>query len=178
MEMLKNHSAFARLNHPGPLGHPSRGGELSNPPCPDIAIVPAAPAHLPGLAEIAAAAPDPWSESGLAAALRADNQLLLAALQNGAPVGFACFLHVADTADLQQIVLVPALRGQGVGEGLLRRGLSLMQAAGATRCLLEVRCGNAPARRLYQKLGFAVLATRPGMYQNPAEDGLLMAVNL
>ena len=153
---------------------------LQHTMCPtaNLQILPAAPTHLPALAALAQTAPDPWSEAGLAAALQADNQLLLAALHGGAPVGFACFLHLADTADLQQIVVDPAFRGQRIAEKLLQEGFAHLQALGAARCLLEVRTSNAPALALYRRLGFSALARRPGMYQKPPEDGFLMALSL
>ena len=44
--------------------------------------------------------------------------------------------------------------------------------------LLEVRESNTPARRLYEKLGFALEGRRPGYYQDPGEDALLFRLML
>jgi len=42
-------------------------------------------------------------------------------------------------------------------------------------CLtLEVRASNAPAIRLYDKLGFVEVGSRPGYYHNPKEDALIL----
>ena len=45
---------------------------------------------------------------------------------------------------------------------------------GADRATLEVRRSNAPARRLYERLGFEVAATRPNYYVSPQEDALIL----
>ena len=39
---------------------------------------------------------------------------------------------------------------------------------------LEVRVGNKPAIRLYEKYGFKSLGTRKGYYQDNNEDALIM----
>ena len=39
---------------------------------------------------------------------------------------------------------------------------------------LEVRSSNAPARALYEKLGFAQVGRRPNYYRNPKEDALIL----
>ena len=41
---------------------------------------------------------------------------------------------------------------------------------------LEVRQSNAPARRLYQQLGFEEVGVRPDYYENPAEAGIVMRI--
>ena len=51
-------------------------------------------------------------------------------------------------------------------DGLNQRG---------SHCLtLEVRASNAPARKLYEKLGFVQVGIRPNYYQHPREDGLIL----
>ena len=39
---------------------------------------------------------------------------------------------------------------------------------------LEVRKSNAPAIALYEKYGFQQAGLRPGYYQNPREDAVIM----
>ncbi len=133
---------------------------------------------LPALAEVAKTAPDPWRPEDLEKLPGQSAHPCFVVLQNGIPVGFACFLAVCETADLQLVVLAPPCRGQGFGQKLLQHTFAALYAGGVRRVLLELRCGNAPALALYQKLGFAILCKKTGLYKNPAEDGYLMAREL
>jgi len=56
--------------------------------------------------------------------------------------------------------LLPAYRGQGLGERLLRACLAKAKANGITRVELHVRADNDRAIRLYERLGFAREALR------------------
>ena len=51
--------------------------------------------------------------------------------------------------------------------------LDVAQAAGARLSTLEVRAGNIPAQRLYEKLGFEIVGRRRHYYRD-GEDGLIM----
>lgn len=50
--------------------------------------------------------------------------------------------------------LVPAARGRGFGREMLLHALCEARAAGAARVILSVDDRNAPARRLYERVGF------------------------
>ena len=52
---------------------------------------------------------------------------------------------------------------------LLKKG----EEAGCHSYTLEVREGNTPARKLYEKLGFVNEGVRPGLYDNPKEDAVI-----
>jgi ribosomal protein S18 acetylase RimI-like enzyme len=52
--------------------------------------------------------------------------------------------------------LLPAYRGRGIGEQLMRRALSAARKFGLSRIELSVRADNTRAARLYAKLGFVV----------------------
>lgn len=144
-------------------------------------VAPLQEAMLDACAEIAATAPDPWSRAGLASAL-ADNQahpcFVLLAGSGGPVVGFACFSLVCNLSDLMLLVIHPQWRRQGAALALLQHSFAVLAAAGCVQCLLEVRASNSGAIALYQRLGFQNMGVRPHMYQNPPEDGLLMAKNL
>ena len=45
---------------------------------------------------------------------------------------------------------------------------------GMGACTLEVRVSNRPAIRLYESLGFKGEGVRPGFYDKPKEDALIM----
>ena len=60
-----------------------------------------------------------------------------------------------ELAGLYDIFSAEAARGRGLARVLCRKLLQLAAADGARVAYLQVEAGNAPARRLYQRLGFA-----------------------
>lgn len=56
---------------------------------------------------------------------------------------------------LYDIFTAPAARGQGLATALCGALLTAARDAGATLAYLQVDAANAPARRIYQRLGFA-----------------------
>ena len=71
-----------------------------------------------------------------------------------------------------------AERRQGFGRQLLWASLTALE--GVNTVDLEVRASNAPARALYQSLGFREAGTRPDYYATAAgrEDAVLMSLSL
>ena len=136
------------------------------------------PGDLPRCAAIEATAPDPWTEPQLAEELASDFGRLFVACRDGQTAGLAVFQLTAGEASLNALTVDPAARRQGAGRALLTGALAVLRAEGAQSCFLEVRAGNAAARALYESVGFAAAGVRRGFYRNPAEDGVVMALNL
>ena len=86
----------------------------------------------------------------------------------------AGFRAVLDEGYISNIAVSPALRRQGIGAALLRAMLEEGVRRGLAFLTLEVRVGNAAARRLYRRAGFREAGIRPGYYEKPREDALLM----
>ncbi|MDL2253168.1 ribosomal protein S18-alanine N-acetyltransferase [Ruminococcaceae bacterium OttesenSCG-928-I18] len=126
-------------------------------------------------AEIAKTAPDPWKREDFDKLPGGENHACFVAVDGGGQVlGFACFLAVCESADLQLVAVAPSHRRQGVAEAMLQYGIRVMRERGLQRIFLELRVSNQAALALYKKLEFAVLIQRDRMYSKPAEDGLLM----
>ena len=89
-------------------------------------------------------------------------------------VAFCSFWMVLDEAHINNLAVRADVRGQGLGTALLEHVLQAAAARGAQRATLEVRRSNAQARRLYERLGFEVAATRPNYYVSPPEDALIL----
>ena len=88
--------------------------------------------------------------------------------------GFCAFWLVFDEIHINNLAVRPSYRGQGIGTALLQHVLAEARALGARRATLEVRASNEGARRLYERLGFYVAATRRNYYSNPVEDALIL----
>lgn len=93
----------------------------------------------------------------------------------GAILGYLCFWMVFEEQHLMNLTVHPDWRGRGIGSDLARWALSWGRENGARRTLLEVRVSNEAARRLYEKLGFTVMAVRSNYYRDPKEDALIMS---
>jgi len=78
-----------------------------------------------------------------------------------------------DEAHIATVASHPDWRGCGLGQWLMLALLDAAMARGAAISTLEVRAGNLPARRLYEKLGYAVAGVRKNYYRD-GEDGLIM----
>lgn len=89
-------------------------------------------------------------------------------------VAFCSFWLVLDEVHINNLAVRGDFRGQGAGTALLEHVLEAGASRGAQRATLEVRRSNAPARRLYERLGFEVAATRPNYYISPPEDALIL----
>ena len=91
-----------------------------------------------------------------------------------AVVGYCAGWVIFDELHINNLAVAPEWRRRGVGAGLLVFVLGAAAAEGATRATLEVRRSNEPARRLYERFGFAFAGVRTGYYREPVEDALVL----
>ena len=137
-------------------------------------IRPAQRQDLDRLVEIEQASfPDPWSPAMLEAELDTAFARVYAAEAGGRVQGYCILRRVFGEGEIFNIAVAPEERGKGLGEALLRHALA-EAAADCDFVFLEVRESNAPARGLYEKLGFEAVGKRPGYYLKPKEDAILM----
>lgn len=119
--------------------------------------------------------PDPWSEAMLCSGFAADSQTYFGVReQNGRLVGYAAVMTVLDEGELLRICVAPRFRRRGVAAMLMERIFRTAAERKLAFMLLEVRKGNLPAIRLYEKYGFSTEGIRKNYYQNPMEDALIM----
>lgn len=93
-------------------------------------------------------------------------------LEQSADIGGALLMFPTRQGEtfLHKIMVHPALRGQGIGSGLMRAAL----AEATSPVLLTVDPANAAAVQLYRNFGFQVRHLVNGYYR-PHEDRYLMA---
>ncbi len=121
---------------------------------------------------------DFWDEAMFASQLPDSLHVFLADDSDEGVRGYICMTHVLDEAEVVRIGVFPQYRGRGVGERLLRAGIERCSELGAAEINLEVRRSNAPARALYEKLGFVTVGQRKNYYPKENEDAILMKLIL
>jgi ribosomal-protein-alanine N-acetyltransferase len=143
-----------------------------------LTVRPVRMADLDAIAELEKAAfQDFWPAEMLACEIEHPRAILLLALRDGRPVGYAAFRHAADEAELLRLAVRPEERRRGVAGALVTEGLKRLQDEDVQVCFLEVRQDNAPAIALYQRLGFARNGRRRGYYRD-GTDALIYVLEL
>jgi [ribosomal protein S18]-alanine N-acetyltransferase len=116
--------------------------------------------------------PTPWSLAMFVLELSKPSGVCLAAVENGAVVGYLVCSKYDRVWHLMNIAVDPTLRNRGLGRRLLE---ALFDRAGQHESYtLEVRTSNAPAIALYEQYGFRSAGTRPRYYQDTGEDAMIM----
>lgn len=146
----------------------------------DYQLIPLAHEHLGQAAEIERLCfSDPWSEKMLAEHLANPCSLTLAAVDGvGRLLGYVGLLAVVDEGYITNVAVRPDCRRQGVASSLLQALEARGRARNLTFLTLEVRQSNAPARALYEKLGYLQAGLRRNYYENPREDAIIMTKTL
>ena len=101
-------------------------------------------------------------------------RLYLMRSPGGTLVGYCACWMVFDELHINSLAIDFSWRRRGLARRLLEEVFRDALAAGARSATLEVRQSNAPARRLYEGLGFQVEAVRRDYYQEPREDALIL----
>lgn len=115
-----------------------------------------------------------WSEKSIASELKNELSYWLVAVDDGRVLGYVGSQTVLGETDMMNVAVHPDCRKQGIGQTLVNALVDGLKEK-ESRCLtLEVRASNAPARALYEKLGFAQVGLRKNYYRNPKEDALIL----
>jgi [ribosomal protein S18]-alanine N-acetyltransferase len=93
---------------------------------------------------------------------------------SGRVVAYCAVWVIFDELHINNLAVLPEWRRRGVAKRLLHHVLERTADDGAERATLEVRQSNEPARRLYERFGFAVTGIRPRYYSNPVEDAIVL----
>ena len=117
---------------------------------------------------------DPWSEKSVASELENPLSYWLVALEGSTVAGYAGSQTVLGETDMMNVAVRPECRRQGVAEALIAALIAGLKKRESHCLTLEVRESNAPARALYEKLGFLEVGRRKNYYRNPKEDALIL----
>ncbi len=117
----------------------------------------------------------PWSRDAFVAEAGDNDLAVYLVLEgDGQVIGYAGMWVILDEAHVTNVAVLPACRGQGLGERLMRALIDKARGRGACRMTLEVRPSNTAALGLYGKLGFAPCGLRPRYYSETGEDAVIM----
>jgi [ribosomal protein S18]-alanine N-acetyltransferase len=119
-----------------------------------------------------------WTEASLRESAGWRGIVWLVSERNGIITGFIIGRQVAEEAEILNLAVSPAKRGEGVGRGLLKSAIDEFRARGASRVFLEVRESNEAGIGFYEKRGFAKTGRRAGYFRAPDEAAVLMEMNL
>ncbi|EFD93400.1 ribosomal protein S18-alanine N-acetyltransferase [Megasphaera lornae] len=118
----------------------------------------------------------PWSQAAIQRELQntALTMYYVLVTDRGDIAGYAGLWHVADEGQITNVAVLPAFRGKGYGELLLRVLMEAAWRVGCASIFLEVRVSNLSAQQLYRKLGYAAVSVRRAYYSQPTEDACVM----
>jgi len=121
-----------------------------------------------------------WGESEFESMLSERNTLVHRLRLGRRTIGFAVSRMGADEAEILSIAVDASYRGKGLSRNLLLTHLGHLAGRGVRTIFLEVEENNLPARRLYERAGFAVVGRRERYYRQGGEqlNALLMRRDL
>jgi len=134
---------------------------------------------LDGILEIERVSfPSPWNLNTFKSELGNPVSHLWALTGDDGLAGYLCFWIFRNEIQLINIAVHPLKRRKGFGrffiDWLIETGIS----GGMGSIWLEVRVSNAPAKGLYQKLGFREVGRKPRYYTDTKEDAIVMSLGL
>lgn len=116
----------------------------------------------------------PWSANDFLEMLSKEDARYYVAEKEGRILGGCGVLFAADEGNITNVVITPEARNQGIGTGMLRHLMKESGQEGIKAFTLEVRVSNAAAIHVYEKLGFVSEGIRPGFYEKPTEDAMIL----
>lgn len=116
----------------------------------------------------------PWSSDAFLDMVSREDSLYIVALMGGEPVGCCGVTNACGDGDINNVVVAEECRKAGIGKKMLSALMKWGEALGIVNYTLEVRVSNVAAIRLYESLGFVSEGIRPGFYDKPKEDAMIM----
>jgi ribosomal-protein-alanine N-acetyltransferase len=108
-----------------------------------------------------------WGESEVEQLLGERNVLAHCLRARRRVIGFIISRLAADEAEILSVAVDPSWRGRGLSRTLLATHLGHLAGHGIRTVFLEVEENNAPAVRLYRRVGFQTVGRREQYYRDP-----------
>jgi ribosomal-protein-alanine N-acetyltransferase len=117
---------------------------------------------------------DPWHKDHFLYELNQNPfSTLLVAEEQHIVIGYVDYWKTFEIGQINNLTVISPLRGKGIGKILLLESINRLFESGCDTITLEVRVSNEVAIHLYKKVGFEILLTKRGYYQN-GEDAYFM----
>jgi len=117
---------------------------------------------------------DAWPKSVFEQQLEESDWGAEVALCDDKIIGYSCFHMIDIETHLTNIAVLPEYRRKSVAKRLLESILQRATESGCGYIILEVRFSNLEARAFYEKNGFTLLYQKPGYYNHPKEDAMIL----
>ena len=119
---------------------------------------------------------DPWPRSAFEEIVdKPDADYYLAEDGDTGTIVAGCVIfRILEEGDITNVAVDKRYRNKGIATGLLRYAMASCEKMGTQNFTLEVRASNAAAIRVYEKCGFESAGIRPGFYEHPKEDAVVM----
>lgn len=117
----------------------------------------------------------PWSRESFLEILDNKDALYMVAVENEKIIGTCGIITAVGEGDICNVVTDKMYRGRGIAYKLVQKVMdTAAEELGVCDYTLEVRVGNEPAIKLYEKLGFKSEGIRTKFYEKPVEDAMIM----
>lgn len=116
----------------------------------------------------------PWKLQDFKEMVDHPDALYMVAVHEDTVCGTCGVRNIAGDGEITNVVIREEYRQSGLGYKLVSEVIKEGAKLGIVAYTLEVRAGNSPAIRLYEKLGFVSAGVRPKFYEKPVEDALIM----
>jgi len=121
---------------------------------------------------------DPWPDFAFDRKNNDPNHKFIVAQSDKKIVGYAAYFVDLGEARLTNIAVASDCRRKSIAKSLLNYILDSVKKADCRFIFLDVRPTNKAAIDLYRKYGFEDAYIRPGYYDNPREDAIVMMKSL
>jgi ribosomal-protein-alanine N-acetyltransferase len=123
----------------------------------------------------------PWSRGNFIDSLAAGYRTELRLDDQGGLLGYSVAMPGFEETHLLNLTVAPRHQRQGHARAMLQLLCEAARQRGDRKLWLEVRQSNDPARRLYERFGFAEMGLRRSYYPAPLgrrEDAVVMSLDL
>lgn len=117
----------------------------------------------------------PWSKEAFHLEITKNNLAkYIVAIKQEKIVGYAGMWMIIDEGHITNIAVDPEVRGEGIGNLLVKELVNICKSTDMRAVTLEVRRTNYVAQSLYKKYEFQEAGVRPAYYSDNKEDAIIM----